>query len=386
MRIHPVTAPRRSPVLVAPLAAAFAIVIAFVGAAPAHAAASATVQSNVQYEVVGNQRLLMDVYRPSGSGPFPGVVLFHPGGFVKGDKADPDVAAVARDLAAAGYETFSANYRLSPEFHYPAAVQDAQAAVTFIRANAGQFSIDPTRIGSFGGSAGATIALSLGVEGSGSLCSGSRVAAVVSWSAAIDFPKVIQERPSDAAGAVEKYAGVIGARHVPLVAQDQVPSTLENAEPLTHLDRTDPPTFVANSANELMPLDQAQEFVQRLTADGIPHEYFSQPRGHAFDYTATAIGPSIDFLNKYLRDIRCTPGASTSGTSASPAPSSGASPGGHGSHSPRPGRSPHGHAAGPASNSKFPLAPVAAAGGVAVALAVAIWAILAYRRAAPYRG
>jgi pectinesterase len=61
-----------------------------------------------------------------------------------------------------GYATFTAEYRLSTEALYPAAVQDLKAAVRWIRANAPQYHVDANKIASLGFSAGGQLASLVG--------------------------------------------------------------------------------------------------------------------------------------------------------------------------------------------------------------------------------
>ncbi|MEZ5355512.1 MAG: alpha/beta hydrolase [Bryobacteraceae bacterium] len=116
---------------------------------------------DVPYAEMDGVTLGMDLVRPSTPGPHPAVVLIHGGGFSGGTRQG--FLGTARKLAAAGYVAASASYRLTPVYQFPAPVYDAKAAVRFLRANAGKYSIDPDRIGAIGVSAGGTIALFLGV-------------------------------------------------------------------------------------------------------------------------------------------------------------------------------------------------------------------------------
>jgi dipeptidyl aminopeptidase/acylaminoacyl peptidase len=101
----------------------------------------------------------------------PLLVLIHGGGFVAGDKSDfyPEMASYAR----AGYVVATINYRLTPGngttdtirttavLH---AVEDAQNAIRFLRRNAAQYGIDPTRVVTIGSSAGGGVSLTLGIQ------------------------------------------------------------------------------------------------------------------------------------------------------------------------------------------------------------------------------
>src|SRR5262249_41639796 len=139
---------------------------------------------DVPYRTVAGQTLKMDAYLPAG-GPHPAVLLIHGGGWDHGDKASD--ATSARALAAHGFGAFAAHYRLAPPggtWHFPAPVEDVQAAMIWIRAHADEYRVDAKRVGAFGDSAGANLALMLGVSGKPGA---DRADAVVSWSGPTDF-------------------------------------------------------------------------------------------------------------------------------------------------------------------------------------------------------
>ena len=105
----------------------------------------------------------MDVYLPIGfAGPRPGVELIHGGGWQAGDKSF--YAPLGRALAARGFVAFSVNYRLTPAAHYPAQADDVQQAARWLRAHAGEYGLDPARLGALGDSAGGHLALILGTR------------------------------------------------------------------------------------------------------------------------------------------------------------------------------------------------------------------------------
>jgi acetyl esterase/lipase len=60
------------------------------------------------------------------------------------------------------------NHRSAPRFRYPAAVEDAQRAVRFVRFHAKEYGINAERLGAVGSSSGAPLAALLGVlDGTG---------------------------------------------------------------------------------------------------------------------------------------------------------------------------------------------------------------------------
>jgi acetyl esterase/lipase len=88
---------------------------------------------------------------------WPALIYFHGGGLVAGslDTHDP----ICRSLSnASGCMLLSVDYRLAPEYPFPAAIADGCHATEWIAAHAKELDIDPARIGICGDSAGATLA------------------------------------------------------------------------------------------------------------------------------------------------------------------------------------------------------------------------------------
>ncbi|WP_328543113.1 alpha/beta hydrolase [Streptomyces sp. NBC_00371] len=96
------------------------------------------------------------VYRPHTATPVPTVVYLHGGGWVAGDLDTHDVHArtLCRDLDAV---VVSVDYRLAPEHRFPAAVEDAYTALTWVARHVDAFGGDPARLVVGGDSAGATL-------------------------------------------------------------------------------------------------------------------------------------------------------------------------------------------------------------------------------------
>jgi acetyl esterase len=103
------------------------------------------------------QPIAVRVYRPSSADRLPGLMFFHGGGFVIGnlDSHDRQCRALAN---ASGAVVVAVDYRLAPEHQFPAAADDAYAATAYVASHAGEFGIDPQRLGVAGDSAGANLA------------------------------------------------------------------------------------------------------------------------------------------------------------------------------------------------------------------------------------
>jgi acetyl esterase len=99
----------------------------------------------------------VQLYAPPGPGPFPMIVFFHGGGFVLGSPETHD--RMARALVhAAQAVLISVDYRLAPEHPFPAAVEDAIAAVRWVAASAATLNGNPDQLAVAGDSAGAILA------------------------------------------------------------------------------------------------------------------------------------------------------------------------------------------------------------------------------------
>ena len=97
------------------------------------------------------------VYRPAGEAPFPVLVWFHGGGWVACnlDTHDAPCAALAN---RAGCLVVAVDYRLAPEHRFPAAVEDAWAAVRWVGTQGAEIGADPGRLAVGGDSAGGNLA------------------------------------------------------------------------------------------------------------------------------------------------------------------------------------------------------------------------------------
>ncbi|HEX9416996.1 MAG TPA: alpha/beta hydrolase [Gaiellaceae bacterium] len=268
---------------------AIALLLAVALAAPAAAGGDVRVSRDVVYAQRGGVAVSLDVYRPPTVGRHrPAVILIHGGGFRRGDKAA--LAPFGMRLAGRGWVAFSVNYRLAPQFLFPAGVEDVRAAVRWVREHAQRYGVDPPRIGALGSSAGANLAAILGTWGSGRLDRGSRIAAYVSWSGPMDFS--IEARARDASSVAHPYLGC---------SLDQCPETWANASPITHVDRTDAPAFLANSLDEIVPVANATAMAERLRAVNVPTTVRLVPGSrHATAYAEDVWADTLSFFDRYL--------------------------------------------------------------------------------------
>ncbi|CAN5574890.1 hypothetical protein BH10ACT7_BH10ACT7_31700 [soil metagenome] len=205
-----------------------------------------------------------DIDDPS-SPPRPAIVVIHGGSWQHGDKSNINWRSVCQWFASEGFVAVSINYRLAPEHVFPAQLDDARDAVSWLRdpAQVARYNIDPDRIGAFGGSAGGNLAALLGVTGSGSLTAGTRVGAVVDFSGPTDIREPIHTTDS-----YNQDFTVVQLQYVGCSSYVACP-TAAAASPITQVDATDPPFFVAHSTEDFIPISQSQDFVSALRDMGV---------------------------------------------------------------------------------------------------------------------
>ncbi len=296
-----------------------AFVAGMIGIQPALAApgtdtsaipANVEVRENLVYREIDGQQLALDACLPrDDKTAHAAVLVVHGGGWRHGNKGTDKVRGACELFAQEGFVALSVDYRLAPEHLYPAAIDDLDAAVRWLRepAQVASLRIDPARIGAFGSSAGGNLVGLLGSRGEGPLTEGARVSAVVSLSGpmvltatALQFPGA---EPQDAEIVLE-YLGCPDIEHCPVAA---------DASPITHVDATDPPYLLVSSKDErLVHPEQAETMAAALDKVGVENKVIIWPGSeHAI---ALFVHPeirdaTITFLHQHLDASLATPAA-----------------------------------------------------------------------------
>lgn len=118
-------------------------------------------QAPTEYE---RQRCKLDFYLPSEAEDFPTLVWFHGGGLQGGEKTDDIAVGLAERFSSEGIAVASANYRLSPKAKFPAYIDDAAAAVAFVRRTIGDRGGNPDLVFVSGHSAGGYLTAMVGMD------------------------------------------------------------------------------------------------------------------------------------------------------------------------------------------------------------------------------
>lgn len=116
--------------------------------------------ANVRYG--SHERNVLDFWQTplSKDQPAPLALYIHGGGFVNGDKRSLNDNTL-NELLRSGVSVAAVNYRLIQHAPLPAAHEDCVQALQFLRSKHKEWNIDKTRVGGFGGSAGAQLVMFL---------------------------------------------------------------------------------------------------------------------------------------------------------------------------------------------------------------------------------
>jgi acetyl esterase/lipase len=255
------------------VAVGFAIAVpSFAGVAVAQPRTEVT--SGIRYATHGGVRLLLDAYLPAGRGPHPAVIVIPGGRWVEIDRTKhSDVPAY---FAERGIAAFAIDYRSATESPFPAAVIDVAAAVRWVRTHAGEFDVDPAKVGAVGVSSGGHLAALVAARGTGALDRGSRVAVVASWSGMMDLRPLVDAEDDELREAVRTFLGCTASERCARVAS--------TASPIVHVDPSDPPMVLVNGSEEIVPVSQAESMAAALEAAGTDGHVSIAQGGHGAGY------------------------------------------------------------------------------------------------------
>lgn len=237
------------------------------------------------YAQRGTTRLQLDYYRPPSGPALPLIVVFHGGGWVSGSRSDMSAVCVA--LSKAGYAVASVSYRLAPKDLWPAQIEDARAAVRYLRANAERLRLKPDRIAALGFSAGGHLSSWLGVSGKPE----ERVQAVVSIAGIHDLAMPLTKEG-------ESY------RIVQRLLGPNDPKGRSAASPISKVDaKSAPHYFIQGEADPLVPVSQSKAMLAKLQAMQVPAQLELVPKmAHGIDLSKpeqkAALARAVSFLRK----------------------------------------------------------------------------------------
>lgn len=285
----------------------FTVALGLLFLATAASAGTFTTYEALEYANPG-QSLLLDLRVPDGPGPHPVIVYLHSGAWIMGDR----FGGPAKRQATRGYAVASIEYRLAPQWTWPAQVHDAKAAVRWLRANAERFHLDPDRIGIFGTSSGGHIGSVLGTSGGVAAMEGmelgnpqfsSRVKVVVDLYGPTDLLRLQEDKlpciPLDGNAPFMPPSLLMGC---PI---QECREKTQTASPMTYVTPDDPKFLIMHGMLDcLVPYTQSVSLHQKLEAAGVDSRLILLPLGdHGGDiFDEPKQKKAVDdFLDTYLK-------------------------------------------------------------------------------------
>jgi acetyl esterase len=294
--------------------------------------AAVTVTPDVPYYDGGPT---LDIYQPTASGSGrPAIVMVHSGGWSSGSSAEfaPWAMQVAEDQ---GWVAFSIDYRLDTDDSsaFPDELHDVQAAIRWVAANADRYDVDADKIVLLGGSAGGNLVTLVSSLGTANPVTGTavgidpttavKISAVAAWSPPVDLAPLVST------GAGQPPPGCDGDQECDFVwsSPDIVdylgceptacPDTYKDASPISWVSSSTAPTFIANSSDELVPVDQIEQYVDALKSAGVANQ-FDEITGslHSTQYGGEAWEPTVEFLARYVDPSAAAAAAAGAGAGA----------------------------------------------------------------------
>jgi acetyl esterase/lipase len=296
---------------------------------------------NIAYGKIPNteRQLMCDVWQPASSARRSGaaVIYFHSSAWCLVDK-DFGTRPLFEYLAGQGHVVMDAAYRLCRETGIDGMTHDVYRAISWMKANAGQFGIDPQRIILVGASAGGQIALlaaygrkepalvppelsdqDLSVQGVVSYYGPPDMRTVrahnqILTGTAIRLLKQIGFGRQLAWIAARVFTLVTGRRYEPLAEElfeflqteelidrimggtpGDVPDQYRLLSPVSHIHSNCPATLLIHGEHDsLVPAYSTRDFYHRLQKAGVPVAYLELPQtDHGFDLILSPFSPSM---------------------------------------------------------------------------------------------
>lgn len=234
--------------------------------------------SGAIFKKVDDVEIGVDVYQPRGdTTPNPLVLIIHGGYWKAGDKAVHVQQGI--EFAELGYTAASVNYRLSDNHKFPANIEDIYDCIKYLTKHAAQFNIDPTRIVTYGGSAGGHLSAFIGLAANtkgrsyNTGINATSIKGVIALYGMHDLTIQIQrEHPF-----TKQYIGK---------EFDGAPAAYRDAFPIYHVDSQDPPVLLVHgSLDGSVSVKNSDALSKMLETAGVPYTY-DRVEGwpHAMDF------------------------------------------------------------------------------------------------------
>jgi acetyl esterase/lipase len=236
--------------------------------------------------------LALNLYQPLTSGKYPGVIQVYGGAWRTGSPDHDE--KFSRYLASRGYVVVSIDYRHAPQHHFPAQLEDVKMAIEYVRSHAGQWEIDPERLGIIGRSAGGHLATLAAYQPDA-----QPLQAVVSYYAPVDLTVGYADPPvPDPIDSRQVMRDFLGG------TPKDLPQLYNQASPGQLVTRRLPPTLlVYGGQDHLVESRFGRKLATNLQSFGTPTVFIEIPwANHAFDviFNGTSNQLALYYTERFL--------------------------------------------------------------------------------------
>lgn len=245
----------------------------------------------VVYKNIEYRNLSLDIFESKKTRKHTAIVLVHGGGWRSGDKTHMQQLSLA--LAEKGYTCFTVEYRLSIEAKYPAAVEDIQDAIFWLKKNAVRYSIHPDNIICLGTSSGGQLVSLIGAlnnSTSAQKCNGKvnpNVKAVINIDGLLSFTHPDAEE---------------GTMATQWLGGDDIQSAThwKEASALTHISKKSAPMLFITSSHKRFSAGK-NEVITKYKVWNIPvDELHFEQSPHTFWYFHPWFIPTVNKIDEFI--------------------------------------------------------------------------------------
>ncbi len=236
------------------------------------------------------------------------IMLIHGGGWLRGNKEQWQ--EVIDYLTQKGFICASVGYRLADDYKYPAQIEDVRIAMYFLQNKAEKYGINGKNIVAFGSSAGATLAVTLGMLDSKNalgktaeiLNADNKPSAIVAYYPVSTLRTDMKhwqgrDKPPD---FIHAYLGVRESENDEIYKNA---SLLENS-----FDTFVPMLLIHGTNDKTVPLKQSEQLAEKLNKKGYETELLVvEGAEHAFayrlqsDYQYNVLERAINYIKQKLK-------------------------------------------------------------------------------------
>ncbi len=258
------------------------------------------IKADVPYAKFVDREVQLDRFRIDDEAVLPGIVLTYGGGWIGGSRKA--FRQTAQDLARLGYVVANVDYRLATEAKSSGAVLDCKAAVRWMRVNAEELGVDPSRIAAIGSSAGGHLAAMFATTSGDSAFadkgnhpeqSDALQAFVIMGSGVDQLARVKESKSRSMKNCVIFFGGEF----------EEVPEVYAQGSPITHLSEQTPPILMLDGGND-KPGERYVDFRKKLDELAVANELRVIPKAKHGEWGKPQYCPKfVAAMDEFLRRV-----------------------------------------------------------------------------------